>query len=217
MGSKKKAARTNSSPPLPAPESGGPPWVLIGGVLVVAALGGIAMFTGDGASESATTVAEATQASSETEPADPTPRPEAPPAPPPEERVPRPAADAVMPPLPMVPNLVPRSPDVVRAAYTFAAERPDVLEFVPCFCGCETAGHSANAHCFVESRNADGSVRSWDTHGMSCIVCIDVARDSMQLTASGASVRDVRAAIETKYASVYPRQTPTPAPPTAND
>ena len=193
--------------------------MLIGGVLVVAALGGLAMFAGDGASDADTPVAAVAQASNETaaEPDEPAPRPEAPPAPPPEERTPRPAAGAPMPPLTMVPNMVPRSPDVVRAAYTFAAERPDVLEFVPCFCGCETAGHSANAHCFVESRNADGSVRSWDTHGMSCIVCIDVARDSMQLTASGASVRDVRAAIETKYASVYPRQTPTPSPPAAND
>lgn len=125
---------------------------------------------------------------------------------------PVPSADAPLPPLPLVPNMVPRAPDVVRDAYIFAAQNPDVLEFVPCFCGCETAGHKANADCFVQSRNPDGSVRSWDTHGMACTVCIDVARLSMQLRASGASVRDVRAAVEATYAQ-SPRQTPTPTPP----
>src|SRR5690349_8751014 len=28
-----------------------------------------------------------------------------------------------------------RSPEVIRAAYTFAAEHPEVLSYVPCFCG----------------------------------------------------------------------------------
>jgi hypothetical protein len=60
----------------------------------------------------------------------------------------------------------PRSPEVVRAVYEFAARRPDVLGYVPCFCGCERAGHRHNEHCFVGSRNAEGKVTSWDTHGV---------------------------------------------------
>ena len=137
------------------------------------------------------------------------------PAPPPAgEPTPIPPAGAPLPPLPLVANLVPRAPQVIRDAYIFAAQNPQVLEYVPCFCGCETRGHKRNADCFVQSRNPDGSVREWDTHGMACIVCIDVARDAMQMRASGARVEDIRNAVESKYAA-YERQTPTPLPPAA--
>src|SRR5262249_55794704 len=30
-----------------------------------------------------------------------------------------------------------RPPDVVRAAYLFAAEHPEITGYVPCYCGCE--------------------------------------------------------------------------------
>lgn len=125
-----------------------------------------------------------------------------------------PPPDAPTPPYPIIPNMAPRPADMITEVYEFAGRRPDVLEFVPCFCGCESAGHRANAHCFVQSRNEDGSVAAWEPHGLGCAVCIDVARDSMQLTASGASVDDVRNAIEEKYAPRFPRITPTPPVPT---
>ena len=71
-----------------------------------------------------------------------------------------------LPPLPVT-NFPPaRPPEVVRAAYDFAARRPDVLRYVPCFCGCERNGHVHNEHCFVAGRDADGKPR-WDAHGMS--------------------------------------------------
>ncbi len=192
----------------PAPSS--PPWILIGGVLAVAAVAALAVLPTGETSDGAAVPSAADAGVTASEPAELPDRPAAPPAP--DNPTPVPSADAAMPPLPLVPNMVPRSPEVIREAYTFAAQNPDVLEYVPCFCGCETAGHRGNADCFVESRNTDGSVRSWDTHGMACTICIDVARDAMQLHASGAAVQDIRAAVEAKYEQ-YPRHTPTPAPP----
>jgi hypothetical protein len=181
--------------------SGGPPWVLIGGLIAVVAVAGVSLWPGDSATEQAADAAIdepaeierpyiATRASS-----------------------PKPAADAPIPPLPAVPNNLPRSPEVVNAAYTFAAQNPDILEYVPCFCGCESRGHTGNASCFVESRNPDGSVRQWDTHGVACVVCVDVATAARQLHSSGANVEDIREAIETQYARA-PTMTPTPAAPT---
>lgn len=201
-----------------APEQpGGPPWVLIGGVLAVAALAVFVLYPG-WASESRDTVADADHADhGATAPEQP-----AAPAPPVAEAVPvatvevtTPDPDAPMPPLPFIPNMVPRPAETIAEVYEFAGRHPEILEFVPCFCGCETAGHRANSHCFVQSRNADGSVEAWEPHGMGCAVCIDVARDSMQMHASGATVRDIRAAVESKYASRFPRMTPTPSPPQA--
>lgn len=60
----------------------------------------------------------------------------------------------------------PRPPEVVRAAYQFAAEHPEVLGYVPCYCGCNRQGHRGNDDCFVARRAANGDVVEWDSHGM---------------------------------------------------
>ena len=195
----------------PAPGSSGPPWVLIGGVVAVVAIALVALYprqdTGVGnASGDVDTAIEASEADMEP-PAFP------PPVVPTRAASPAHPEDVPLPALPAVPNMVPRSPEVVTAAYEFAARNPDILEYVPCFCGCDSAGHTGNADCFVQSRNEDGSVQSWEPHGMACLVCIDVARDAMQLHASGGSVRDIRSAVDGKYLPRATRQTPTPAPP----
>jgi hypothetical protein len=85
-------------------------------------------------------------------------------APPARDPVAYPPAPAVLPPLP--PDAFPsaRPPDVVRAVYEFAARHPEVLAYVPCFCGCEHAGHRGNDDCFVRARDASGQV-VWDAHG----------------------------------------------------
>ena len=70
-----------------------------------------------------------------------------------------------LPPLPVTSFPAARPPDVVNAVYEFAARRPDVLRYVPCFCGCERNGHVHNEHCFVSGREADGKPR-WDAHGL---------------------------------------------------
>ena len=201
--------KSRNQAPAQAKQAGGPPWVLIGGLAVVAALGALMLYPSSSPEATAGPAAEATAAPVTTAPeaaVETAPEPQAAPSP-------RPAPDAPLPPLPVIPKMVPRPPEAITEAYTFAARNPDILEYVPCFCGCETAGHKRNADCFVESRNPDGSVSSWDTHGMACTVCIDVARDSLQLHRSGASVRDIRTAIDSKYASRFPGQTPTPQPP----
>jgi Protein of unknown function with PCYCGC motif len=109
-----------------------------------------------------------------------------------------------------------RSPEVITAAYKFAAEHPEILTYVPCFCGCERSGHRGNEDCFVKTRAENGDVTEWEPHGMECNVCLDVATQAMQMHASGASVRDIRAAVEQKWAKQSQEMhthTPTPAPP----
>ena len=60
----------------------------------------------------------------------------------------------------------PRSVETIRSVYEFAARHPEVLKYVPCFCGCERAGHQHNADCFVAGRTPAGAVTSWDYHGV---------------------------------------------------
>jgi hypothetical protein len=103
-----------------------------------------------------------------------------------------------------------RSPEAVTAAYRFAAEHPEVLSYVPCFCGCERSGHRGNEDCFVKARDVNGDVVEWEEHGMECAVCLDVATRSLQLHSSGATVGDIRAAIEKEFGPLALTRTPTP-------
>jgi hypothetical protein len=117
-----------------------------------------------------------------------------------------------LPPLPFQAYAPPRPMETVKAVYQFAAEHPEVLGYVPCFCGCERGGHKGNDDCFVKARNAEGDVTEWEPHGLDCAVCLDVANEAMQMTRSGASVSAIRAVIEKKYASATAGHTPTPMP-----
>lgn len=119
-----------------------------------------------------------------------------------------------VPPLPSVGFAAVRPMDIVRATYDFAAQHPEVLKFVPCYCGCGAQGHKANESCFVARRDPKGNVLEWDTHGFGCTICVDVAREAMQLYASGADVHSIRAAIERKWSPGNAAgRTPTPHPP----
>jgi len=124
-----------------------------------------------------------------------------------------PHRQANLPPLPFRGYAPPRPPEVVAAAFQFAAEHPEVLSYVPCFCGCQNGGHKGNHDCFVRSRATNGDVIEWEDHGLECAVCIDVATRSRQMYASGASVSDIRAAVEKEFSPNFPSMTPTPNPP----
>ena len=118
------------------------------------------------------------------------------------------------PPLPAMGFAPVRPMNIVRATYDFAAQHPEILAYVPCYCGCGADGHKHNESCFVARRDAKGNVTEWDTHGFGCTICIDVAREAMQLYSSGADVVSIRAAIEKKWTPGNAAgKTPTPFPP----
>jgi len=124
------------------------------------------------------------------------------------------ATRKTVPPLPNVGYAPVRPIDVVRQTYDFAAQHPEILKYVPCYCGCGSQGHSANESCFVARRDAKGNVLEWDTHGFGCTICVDVAREAMQLYSSGADVVSIRAAIEKRWTPGNAAgKTPTPQPP----
>lgn len=52
----------------------------------------------------------------------------------------------------------------VRAMYAFTARHPEVMEYAPCYCGCESGGHRSARDCFVKGRTADDKPQ-WDGMG----------------------------------------------------
>jgi len=120
-----------------------------------------------------------------------------------------------LPPLPRVGYAPARPMEVVQQVFEFAARHPEVLAYVPCYCGCEnpSLGHQGNHDCFVKSRAANGMVTQWEPHGIGCQICIDVGREAMLMFNSGSSVTAIRAAIDKKYGEYFRSSTPTPRPP----
>jgi hypothetical protein len=107
-----------------------------------------------------------------------------------------------------------RPMEVLRDAHMFTADHPEVASYVPCYCGCGSAGHKHNADCFVKGRDPEGRVTEWEPHGVACAVCIDIAVDSMKMRNSGASVSAIRNKIRNEYRPHFPSsETPTAAPP----
>jgi hypothetical protein len=46
----------------------------------------------------------------------------------------------------------------IQGAYRFAPENLDLLAFIPCYCGCDLAGHRNNADCYVKQKYPDGRI-----------------------------------------------------------
>jgi len=65
-----------------------------------------------------------------------------------------------------LPDFVLNTPSYVQETYVMAAEHPDVVAAVPCYCNCnESAGHMSNMDCFIKELGPNNEVISWDPHG----------------------------------------------------
>ena len=114
---------------------------------------------------------------------------------------------------------IPDSPSQVRprarivAAYQFADARPDLLDHIPCFCGCGQAGHKSASECFVKRRGRHGRAVEWQPHGAECGVCIDIVTQTADMHAHGTTLRAIYDSIVSKYRSLgFTRMTETAAP-----
>jgi hypothetical protein len=59
-------------------------------------------------------------------------------------------------PLAEMPPEVRQAPVSVQEAYRFAAANPQILEQIPCYCGCGPVGHGHNLHCYLAGFDPDG-------------------------------------------------------------
>lgn len=98
----------------------------------------------------------------------------------------------------------------IRVIYQAAASHKDLLEKIPCYCGCgEKANHKNNYDCFVHENKENGAV-VWDDHGTKCGVCLEIAAQSVMDYSNGKSVKDIREKIDKTYEKGYAKPTPTP-------
>ena len=112
-----------------------------------------------------------------------------------------------MAPLEQMPPDVQSAPITVQQAYQFAVANPDVLQHLPCYCGCGKMGHTSNYACYVARIDSSGAV-AFDAHALGCSICVDITQDAMRLLKQGQSVTDIKQYVDTTYAKYGPSNMP---------
>ena len=115
---------------------------------------------------------------------------------------------AAWPPLPSPPQRRHQVPQDLHGVYAYAARHPEVLQHIPCYCGCVREGHRGNLNCFVTGFRADGAP-IWTDHSFSCPMCVHIAREAMLMSLQGLSVDRIRGEIDGHYGD---QGTPTDTP-----
>jgi hypothetical protein len=115
-------------------------------------------------------------------------------------------SDVRMAPRSAMPQEVQQAPVLVRESYQFAVSNPDVLQEIPCYCGCGAMGHTSNYSCYAEGTEAERNLR-FDNHALGCSICVDITQDTMRLLKEGREVSEIRAYVDQRYSKYGP---PTP-------
>lgn len=56
------------------------------------------------------------------------------------------------------PPYVTNGPAEVKTLYEFQVTHGELMRWMPCYCGCGSAGHKSNRDCYIKSVRGDGSV-----------------------------------------------------------
>jgi hypothetical protein len=113
----------------------------------------------------------------------------------------------VMSPLDQMPMDVQSAPVAVQEAYQFNVANPDIMQDIPCYCGCGDIGHTSNYDCYVSDVDASGKI-TFDNHALGCSICVDITQDVMRMLRDGKTPQDARAYIDATYSKYGPSNIP---------
>ncbi|MFJ7666024.1 PCYCGC motif-containing (lipo)protein [Lysinibacillus sp. NPDC097195] len=112
----------------------------------------------------------------------------------------------------VLPSFLDSQSENIRLVYQIAGQSTDILEWMPCYCGCgESVGHKSNLNCFIQEKRQDGTI-VWDDHGTRCGVCLEIALQSAKMHKDGMSLKEIRQTIDETYKNGYAKPTPTEMP-----
>jgi hypothetical protein len=94
---------------------------------------------------------------------------------------------------------------VTLDAYKYATQHPDLLEQIPCYCGCGGhSGHRFLRDCFIHDD------WTYDEHASFCDVCVGEAIKVQDYLSSGKTLKEARALIDEEYTQKGGDRTNTP-------
>jgi hypothetical protein len=106
-----------------------------------------------------------------------------------------------------MPAEVHSAPVSVQEAYQFNVANPEIMEDIPCYCGCGNIGHTSNHDCYVSSVDDKGRI-VFDNHALGCSICVDITQDVMRMLKDGKSPQEARAYIDATYSRYGPSNIP---------
>jgi hypothetical protein len=107
----------------------------------------------------------------------------------------------------IMPAEVQSAPVIVQEAYQFNVANPDIMENIPCYCGCGNVGHTSNYDCYVADVDAAGTI-TFDNHALGCSICVDITQDVMRMLEDGKSPQDARTYVDATYSKYGPSNIP---------
>lgn len=116
-------------------------------------------------------------------------------------------AHLAMMPLDQMPMEVQSAPVAVQEAYQFNTANPDIMQDIPCYCGCGDIGHTSNYDCYVSNIDDKNNI-TFDNHALGCSICVDITQDVMRMLRDGKSPQDARAYIDATYSKYGPSNIP---------
>ena len=101
---------------------------------------------------------------------------------------------------------------VTLKAYKYATEHPEILEQIPCYCGCGSHGSEASDYkphrflrdCFINDN------WKYDEHASFCDVCVGEASKVQGYLAEGKTLKEARDLIDQEYGKIGGMMTNTP-------
>jgi hypothetical protein len=96
-------------------------------------------------------------------------------------------------------------------AYAFALYHPQVLKWMPCYCGCEGIGHRSNLDCYLKAGMLGGKT-AFEEHASFCDICVKTTLLVKEMYSQGKSLGEIRQAVDQTFGGAAPG-TPTELPP----
>jgi hypothetical protein len=106
-------------------------------------------------------------------------------------------------PLADMPLDVQNAPVTVKQAYQFAVDNPEILNQLPCYCGCGGMGHTSNYSCYVAGEDDSGDLM-FDGHALGCSICVDITQDAMRMLEDGKSTAEILSFVDQIYSRFGP-------------
>lgn len=99
-----------------------------------------------------------------------------------------------------------------QSAYAYSLARPDVLQWLPCYCGCGGMGHRSNLDCFFQRREVKGTYQ-YEEHASYCDICVKTANMADAMLRDGKTMTQIRAAVDSTFGGGAAPGTDTALPP----
>jgi hypothetical protein len=88
-------------------------------------------------------------------------------------------------------------------AYAYALYHPQVIQWMPCYCGCVGMGHRSNLDCYLKP-DLMGGKTVFEEHASYCDVCVKTTLLAKQMYSQGKSLREIRQAVDRTFGGAAP-------------